>query len=212
MLNFLDLYDFRVKTKELDLRKNESLKENKDPIGTIENYRKEKDILFKTHPQSALDEKQRSNFDGLKYFPYNQDLIFDAEIDLDFEENTLRFDNDIGEKMDLVKAGVVKFKVKDVDCKLSIFWMSIYGGGLILPFHDLTSPDMSYGSGRYLFDTIKDNSVIDFKKSEDKYKLKLDFNYAYNPSCAYNSIWVCPLAPKENFLNVEINAGELKYR
>ena len=86
---------------------------------------------------------------------------------------------------------------------LSLFWIEGYGGGLFLPFGDSTNNESIYGGGRYLLDTIKHADL-----GEKDGSLVLDFNFAYNPSCAYNSLWDCPLAPFENKLNVAIPAGE----
>jgi uncharacterized protein (DUF1684 family) len=80
-----------------------------------------------------------------------------------------------------------------------------------LPFRDTTCPAESYGGGRYLFDTIKGSEFLPVPGIKNFKRIMLDFNYAYNPSCAYNYRWICPLAPMENRLNVAIRAGELKY-
>src|SRR5207302_7060435 len=72
-------------------------------------------------------------------------------------------------------------------------------------------PAESYGGGRYLFDTIKGSEFLPVPGIKNFKRIMLDFNYAYNPSCAYNYRWICPLAPMENRLNVAIRAGELKY-
>ena len=87
-----------------------------------------------------------------------------------------------------------------------MFWVLGYGGGVFLPFKDATNGPETYGGGRYLLDTIKHADL----GSEDE-RLVLDFNYAYNPSCAYNPRWHCPLSPPENTLPVEIRAGEKSY-
>jgi len=105
----------------------------------------------------------------------------------------------------------VDFRVEDEPVTLSIYWLDIYGGGLFLPFRDATSPHESYGSGRYLFDTIKGSDFLSVVNADGRTQIVLDFNYAYNPSCAYNVRWVCPLAPPENRLRVAIRAGEMKY-
>ncbi|HEX2293734.1 MAG TPA: DUF1684 domain-containing protein, partial [Actinomycetota bacterium] len=78
-----------------------------------------------------------------------------------------------------------------------------YGGGLFLPFRDATSGRSTYGAGRYLYDTIKGADL----GAEDG-RLVLDFNFAYNPSCAYDPRWACPLAPPSNRLDVAVEAGE----
>jgi uncharacterized protein (DUF1684 family) len=86
---------------------------------------------------------------------------------------------------------------------LTLFWIQGYGGGLFLPFKDSTNGSETYGGGRYLYDTIKG---ADLGASPDA--VLLDFNFAYNPSCAYSPQWTCPLAPAENTLRVRIEAGE----
>jgi len=82
----------------------------------------------------------------------------------------------------------------------------------VLPFRDATSPAESYGSGRYLFDTIKGSDFLHAPGTSGLERIVLDFNYAYNPSCAYNDKWVCPLAPLENRLSVPIRAGEMNFK
>jgi uncharacterized protein len=89
---------------------------------------------------------------------------------------------------------------------LTLFWISGYGGGVLLPFKDGTSGQETYGGGRYLLDTIKHADL-----GSDKGRLIVDFNYAYNPSCAYDPRWHCPLAPPENSLPTRIAAGEKSY-
>ncbi|MFQ5576785.1 MAG: DUF1684 domain-containing protein, partial [Anaerolineae bacterium] len=78
-----------------------------------------------------------------------------------------------------------------------------YGGGVFLPFKDLTAGQTTYGGGRYLLDSIKSADL-----GCEGSRLIVDFNFAYNPSCAYNARWHCPLPPAENRLPVAIPAGE----
>ena len=72
-----------------------------------------------------------------------------------------------------------------------------------MPFRDATNGRDTYGGGRYLYDSIKGADL-----GATLEVISLDFNFAYNPSCAYNDQWACPLAPSENWLDVEIRAGE----
>ena len=98
--------------------------------------------------------------------------------------------------------------------ELTLFWTEGYGGGLFLPFRDATAPDQTYGAGRYLTDSIKGTFTGGLELSLDRLDqaaVTLDFNYAYNPSCAYNPRWACPLAPPENRLGDPIRAGEHKF-
>ncbi len=104
------------------------------------------------------------------------------------------------------------FTIEGRAAALSLYWLNIYGGGLFLPFRDTTSPGESYGGGRYLFDTIKGSDFLQAPGAPVRERILLDFNYAYNPSCAYNDRWVCPLAPVENRLSIPIRAGEMKFK
>ena len=84
-----------------------------------------------------------------------------------------------------------------------------YGGGLFLPFRDATSGHETYGGGRYLTDTIKGTHGRGLVLRATG--VTLDFNYAYNPSCAYSSQFLCPLSPRENTLSAPVRAGEMSY-
>ncbi len=87
--------------------------------------------------------------------------------------------------------------------ELEVYWLDGYGGGVFLPFGDTTNGRESYGAGRYLLDTVKGSDL-----GTESGRLVLDFNFAYNPSCSYDSRWACPLTPPSNKLAVEIRAGE----
>jgi len=104
----------------------------------------------------------------------------------------------------LERIGSVRVPFPTGDRELGIYWMSGYAGGLFLPFRDATSGRETYGGGRYLLDTIKHADL-----GHEDGKLVLDFNFAYNPSCAYNEAWACPLPGPANRLAVEIPVGEL---
>ena len=86
---------------------------------------------------------------------------------------------------------------------LDVYWLETYGGGVFVPFRDATSGSESYGAGRYLLDTVKGADL-----GGDDGTLVLDFNFAYNPSCAWDDRWACPLTPPANRLDVRIPAGE----
>jgi uncharacterized protein (DUF1684 family) len=97
----------------------------------------------------------------------------------------------------------LQFAVQGQQGELSLFWIEGYGGGLFLPFQDATNGGETYGGGRYLYDTIKGADL-----GAGPGGIVLDFNYAYNPSCAYDEQWLCPLAPQENRLPFATEAGE----
>ncbi len=88
--------------------------------------------------------------------------------------------------------------------ELTLYWIGGYGGGVFLPFRDATSGDETFGGGRYLLDTIKSADL----GTDREGRVILDFNFAYNPSCAYSERWICPLAPPPNRLDRAIHAGE----
>ncbi len=105
--------------------------------------------------------------------------------------------------IELRRFGVASFELDERSLALDLYWLDGYGGGLLLPFSDTTSGDETYGGGRYLLDTVKGADL----GMEDG-RLVLDFNFAYNPSCAYDPKWVCPLAPAQNRVPIPVRAGE----
>ncbi len=89
--------------------------------------------------------------------------------------------------------------------RLSVFWMAGYAGGLFIPFRDATSGQETYAAGRYLVDAAKG---ADLGGDPLSGRITIDFDYAIQPSCAFDPRWACPLAPPENWLDVPIRAGE----
>jgi uncharacterized protein (DUF1684 family) len=166
-------------------------------------YVRTRDHLFRTHPQSPLSDAQQAHFTGLRYYDYELALRFVLAVDTAVEPAVLEIDLRHDGLLRLQRFGKMHFAIDDQTVALSLFWVLGYGGGVFLPFRDLTSGQETYGGGRYLLDTIKHADL-----GQEGSHLIVDFNYAYNPSCAYNSRWDCPLAPAENWLPVAIRAGE----
>jgi uncharacterized protein (DUF1684 family) len=193
-------------------RRNEALGSGGDPETVWCEFRAARDELFRTHSQSALAPAERGRFQGLAYFPYNSDAAVEGVLQTAAEPRTLAVHTSGEESMPMTLAAVVRFPYGGEERSLSIFWIDVYGGGLFLPFHDLTAPTETYGGGRYLIDTIKGSDFPRLWREGGTRRVILDFNYAYNPSCAYDHRWVCPLAPPENRLPVGIRAGERVYR
>ncbi len=110
------------------------------------------------------------------------------------------------------RAGRLVFEMLGESCRLTVLSLVQYAGGLFVPFRDATSPRETYGGGRYLFDTAKDTDGLVLEITPGSSDVTIDFNYAYNASCAYSPRWACPLAPPENFLKVPVRAGELIYK
>jgi uncharacterized protein (DUF1684 family) len=201
--DYEELLDYRRSVSELYAQARDT---GTDAPRRCERFREKRDELFKYHPQSALPKEARAGFEGLDYYDYNPALRFALSIDHDVEPETFEVHLQDDGLMRMVRFGKVRFPIGGEKLALSLFWISGYGGGVLLPFRDATSGEETYGGGRYLLDTIKHADL-----GSEGGKLIIDFNYAYNPSCAYNPSWHCPLAPMENRLPVKIPAGEKAY-
>jgi uncharacterized protein len=166
-------------------------------------FRARRDELFGTHPQSPIAD--RAGFRGLRYFPPNPDAT--AEVDLRPAHGEIDIDTG-GED------GVVHYtRVGILDTPwgpLSLWWIAAYGGGLFLPVRDGTCGVESYGGGRYLTDTVKGTHGRGLQVLGGG-RIRLDMNYLYNPSCAYDDRWLCPLAPPENRVTSHLASGEQSY-
>ncbi len=169
-------------------------------------FRARRDELFARHPQSPIPPEDRAHFAGLRYFPPTDDAI--VEVALREAPGELEIDTGGPD-------GVVRYRrVGILDTPfgpLSLWWIAAYGGGLFLPFRDGTSGEETYGGGRYLTDTVKGTYGRGLQLLGGN-RVRLDFNYSYNPSCVYDRRWACPLAPPENWLTEPVRAGELTYR
>ena len=167
-------------------------------------FRRVRDEVFQTHPQSPLNEQQKAAFQGLRYFGYDPAFRVVARVDLGVEPTSYELDLGEDDEPILRQFGQVSFEVPVGSGTLALFWIAGYGGGLFLPFRDTTNGAQTYGGGRYLCDTIKGADL-----GATLPELVLDFNYAYHPSCHYNLQWVCPLAPPQNRLDFPILVGEM---
>jgi uncharacterized protein (DUF1684 family) len=163
----------------------------------LDDFRKEKDEFFKHDPQSPLDPQQQRDFTGLQYFPENPALHLQLALEPASQPRPVTMQTSTGDVREYVHAGQVRFVVDGQEVALLVYQ---YEYGYFLPFIDATAPDETYGAGRYLEPHDLGNGTLD-----------VDFNLAYNPYCAYNERWSCPLPPKENRLGVRIEAGEKKY-
>lgn len=211
MSAYLDLYDYRRRVAAMHAKRHEAFQSGENAELIWQRYRLERDTLFRDHPQSALDEEQRREFRGLPYFPYHADLCVPARVETGIEPTSLSIAMNADEPMSMTAAARLHFTIHGQVATLVLYWLNIYGGGLFLPFHDTTCPLECYGGGRYLCDTIKGSDLLALPGADPEQSLLLDFNYAYNPSCAYNNLWVCPLAPPENRVPFAIGAGEKKF-
>jgi hypothetical protein len=201
--SYLQLADYRRVVFEMYDRVRDP---NASPEARWQRFRRDQDNLFKTHPQTALTPKQLENFNSLRYHPYNSACRFTLPVEPLIDREVIKLNLQEEGPTRLLPMGRISFRIDGQDISLTLFWIMGYGGGIFLPFKDLTSTSESYAGGRYLLDTIKG---ADLGREADR--MVVDFNFAYNPSCAYNSRWHCPLPPPENQLSVPIRAGELRY-
>jgi uncharacterized protein (DUF1684 family) len=160
--------------------------------------------MFASHPQSPLPPEARRSFEGLPFFDYDPAWRAVAEVvPAEAEHYEIATSGTQGGSYGFTRFAVTRAESPGGPFELELYWLDGYGGGLFLPFRDTTSGTETYGAGRYLLDTVKG---ADLGMQHDR--LVLDFNFAYNPSCAYEPSWVCPLAPSPNRLTIPIRAGE----
>jgi uncharacterized protein len=177
------------------------IRANPEPADAWRDWRGTRDVLFRDHPQSPVLPDERANV-SVPYFDYDPEARVLADVapaaEAHYEiatsgEGTYGFS----------RVASARFEMGGAERKLELYWLDGYGGGLFVPFRDGTAATETYGAGRYLFDTIKGADL----GMEDG-RIIFDFNFAFNPSCAYDPRWVCPLAPPPNRLDIAIPAGE----
>jgi uncharacterized protein (DUF1684 family) len=201
--SYLQLADYRRRVAESYARARAALS---SPESRWEGYRADQDSLFKIHPQTPLTPEQAAKFSALRYYSYTPALRFSLPVEPLFDQQVSQINLQDDGPTRLLPFGRILFQIYDQLVSLTLFWIMGYGGGIFLPFKDLTNATETYQGGRYLIDTIKGADL-----GWEKENLVVDFNFAYNPSCAYNERWSCPLPPPENSLPVPIQAGELRY-
>jgi uncharacterized protein (DUF1684 family) len=163
-------------------------------MSDLDDFRHDKDEFFKHDMQSPLTREQKKTFTGLHYFPENPALRLEVPVELAETKEMIQMQTSTGDVQPYQKYGRFKFTVEGQEAELTI-----YAGdyGYFLPFADALAGSETYGAGRYLE-----------PEPTGEGKFRVDFNLAYNPYCAYNPNWSCPLTPLENRLKVSIRAGE----
>jgi hypothetical protein len=157
-------------------------------------FREEKDDFFRSHFQSPLTAEQKKAFTGLKYFPENKALRLDVKVDEFPVKERIEMPTTTEDMQVYERFGRFSFDVDGQTVELTI-----YGGphGFFLPFVDALAGKETYPAGRYLEpEPLPEGRFL------------VDFNLAYNPYCAYNDGWSCPITPFENRLKAAIRAGE----
>ena len=194
----LSLLDWRRQVHDLYA----AVRADPDPAAAHELWRTTRDRLFATHDQSPLLAENRAGFAGLPVAPYDPSLRFEVELDRDTEPERLEVTTGTDGVVAFDRIGVLHLPdLGDLD----VWWLSSYGGGLFVPLKDATARRETYGGGRYVLDTAKG---ADLGGDARAGQLVVDLNFAYNPSCAYDPAWACPLAPPGNTLAAPVRGGE----
>lgn len=164
----------------------------------LEHFRAAKDNWFARDPHSPLTHEEQHQFSGLSYYPFNPALHLHLALDRDVSDEPITMETSTGDQREYHRAGKIHFDVNGEPATLTVY--SGPNGELFLPMRDATSGKETYGAGRYLEPEMT---------GEDE--VHVDFNYLYNPYCAYDEAYSCPLPPLENWLRVPIEAGERTY-
>jgi len=167
----------------------------------IETQRERKDEYFGTNPRSPLPPEERAEFDGLEYYPVAPEYRFVVELDEDEERERVVVGTSTDGEQEYVEWGVFTVEIGGERVTLTAYKSDPDEERLWVPFRDATSGDETYGAGRYI------DLEPEHHRTDDG-RWVLDFNEAYNPTCAYSERYECPLPPTDNWLDVRIAAGE----
>ena len=193
----LELASWRRMTSELYA----AVRSEDDPQRGHALWRRGRDELFGSHPQSPLPAADPLRTTGLPYWPYDPGLRFEVPL-LAAGEQVSRSVPSTDGVIAMERIGRVRLPAP-LDEVLDVWWLRQYGGGLFLPLRDGTSGRSSYGGGRYVLDTAKGADL----GGRDG-QLVIDLNFLYHPSCRYSDTWQCPLAPPGNTISTAVSAGE----
>lgn len=167
------------------------------------NFRKEINKQYGDPDKSPLKEEDRKGFKALEFFDFNEALAFEAQIEWLKVDSVFEMKTTTARIAKYKRAAKLTFQVNGEQHQLTLF-QSVkatanpeYVDHFFLPFKDYTNGNESYGGGRYIDLEIKEGATSGF----------INFNKAYNPYCAYNDRYSCPIVPQENYLSTEIKAG-----
>ena len=174
-----------------------------DPLSAWRYWHTTRSEMYRSHTMSPIPADWRADFQSIPIFDYDPDLRFAVEL-VPCQEKP--------ETAEIGDDGIINFRAvartaglgKPFGSELTVYWIDGYGGGLFVPFRDATNGTETYGGGRYVIDAIKGADL----GTDRAGRMILDFNFAYNPSCAHNDAYICPLSPPENTLPVAVRGGE----
>lgn len=183
--------------------------QDKRPLLGVTAYQQKLNASYKDASTSPLKEKDLKNFKGLDFFPVDSSYIVTATFIKTENSPIFEMATTTDRKPLYKEFGVLRFSLKGKNCQLTIYQSQDdlrdekYKDYLFLPFTDETSGNESYGGGRYMdvmtTDISPNNTIL------------LNFNNTYNPYCAYNDKYSCPLTPRKNYLDLAIKAGVKKF-
>jgi uncharacterized protein (DUF1684 family) len=215
LAGILELADWRrtVATLYADVRRLAAT----DPAAALAQWRATRETLYRDHPQSPVPERERATFQA-HHFEADPALRFEVAVDPPASDGppsppglgglaslAIQLPVSAGGVMAFSRVGSVAVPFAAGTRRLELYWMTGYAGGLFLPFRDATNGAETYGAGRYLLDAAKS---ADLGAGREPGTLVLDFNFAFQPSCAFDPRFACPLAPPANRLDLPVRAGE----
>lgn len=172
-----------------------------DPRAAHDLWQQARGELLATHPNSPVPAAERPGFRSVPVAPYDPALRFTALVDTAVEPARIEVSTGTDGIVPFDRVGVAHLPgVGDLD----VWWLASYGGGIFVPIRDTRADGRTYPGGRYVIDTVKGADL-----GGDDGFLIIDLNFAYNPSCAYDPAWACPLAPPGNTVPGAVDAGEL---
>ena len=179
-----------------------------DPAIALAHWRAVREQLYREHPQSPVPPDARATFEAA-HFDHDPSLRFEVVMEPAPQPApgafALELPNSGADALAFTRLGRIAIPFAEGPRTLSVFWIAGYAGGLFIPFRDATNSTETYAAGRYLVDGAKS---ADLGGEPATGTLIIDFNFAVQPSCAFDPRWACPLAPPENRLDIAVRAGE----
>ena len=176
-------------------------------IATIKDFQYEMNVEFANEEESPLTEEGIKDFTELDFFTIDSTYKVIAKFELEKNPRLFEMPTTTERKPIYKTFGTATFELEGKELKLHIYQNQDlikkpdYTNHLFIPFTDQTNGSESYGGGRYIDVEIPEGD-----------SMVIDFNRSYNPYCAYNDKYSCPIPPKENDLAIEIKAGVKTYR
>ncbi|WP_027124518.1 DUF1684 domain-containing protein [Gelidibacter mesophilus] len=180
--------------------------QNKQTIQGETEFQRNLNSEFKDASKSPLKDKDRRNFTGIDFFKVDSTFVVQATLTKSTDEKSFQMKTTTDRLPEYIKYGEITFELKGESYKLNVYQNQEllkedgYEDYLFLPFLDDTNGDESYGGGRY----------IDLRMPNGETMI-IDFNTAYNPYCAYDEKYSCPIVPRENYLDIEVKAGVMAF-